>query len=263
MEIDPNAASFDPCNFDPNGSIIDRTYIYIHAQPIAMFDGDMESGSKYFYLHDRLGSVRAVVDSSGDVVNRYTYEPYGTDFTAETEETVDNPFKFTGQYHDEEIEQYHLRARQYDIYAARFTARDAVTGMLIQPLTLHRYLYCANDPINRFDASGEFFGFLGGQGLMGRMRASSAAFGARVMAIAGRAYAAAMYLVIVMDFAIYQFMTRGQANLGFFRSEWGKWGGSSTYKYHFHLPWGPGLGKHHLPYEFINWWKNFSSVYLK
>ena len=155
MEIDPNTANFDPCNFDPNGSIIDRTYVYVHAQPIAVFDGDMESGTKYFYLHDRLGSVRALVDSSGDVVNRYTYEPYGFDFTSETEETVDNFFKFTGQYHDEEIEQYYLRARQYDLYLSRFVGRDPLRGVFEEPLTLHRYLYCLNDPVNHVDLTGE------------------------------------------------------------------------------------------------------------
>jgi len=30
-----------------------------------------------FYLHDRLGSVRQVIDPNGDVKNRYTYKPFG------------------------------------------------------------------------------------------------------------------------------------------------------------------------------------------
>jgi RHS repeat-associated protein len=69
--------------------------------------------------------------------------------------TLDNPFMFTGQYYDSEIDQYYLRARQYDPLLARFTARDPVLGKFREPLTLHTYLYCLNDPVNRRDLSGE------------------------------------------------------------------------------------------------------------
>ncbi len=37
-------------------------------------------------LHDRLGSVRQVIDSSGDVENRYTYDPLGELFVAKIDE---------------------------------------------------------------------------------------------------------------------------------------------------------------------------------
>ena len=63
---------------------------------------------------------------------------------------------------------------------------------------------------------------------------------------------------------MWQFMNSGKLDLGFFRSEWGRWRSmNAPMKYHFHLPWGPGLGSHHLPYEAMNWWKNFVNVYFK
>jgi hypothetical protein len=37
----------------------------------------------------------------------------------------------------------------------RFTSRDPVKGKQKEPLTLHKYLYCLNDPINRVDLSGK------------------------------------------------------------------------------------------------------------
>ena len=74
----------------------------------------------------------------------------------DSEETITNPFKFTGQYFDSEINEYYLRARQYDPHISRFTSRDPVKGKAFEPLTLHKYLYCNNDPINRTDPSGEF-----------------------------------------------------------------------------------------------------------
>ena len=50
----------------------------------------------------------------------------------------------------------------YDPVLGRFTARDPITGTFKNPMTLHAYLYCINDPINYVDPSGEFLGFLGG-----------------------------------------------------------------------------------------------------
>ena len=46
------------------------------------------------------------------------------------------------------------RARMYDPEMKRFTSRDPVRGKYQEPLTLHRYLYCLNDPVNRYDLDG-------------------------------------------------------------------------------------------------------------
>jgi RHS repeat-associated protein len=109
-----------------------------------------------FYFHDRLGSVRQIIDTSGNVENRYTYRPFGESYDdeGEVEETITNPFKFTGQYFDAEIDEYYLRARQYDPHIGRFTSRDPVFGKFREPLTLHMYLYCLNNPTNLVDPNG-------------------------------------------------------------------------------------------------------------
>ena len=88
-----------------------------------------------------------------DVVKYYIYEPFGQ--VLDSGGTFDNPFMFTGQYFDSEIEEYYLRARQYNPHISRFTSRDPVAGKFKEPLTLHRYLYCLNDPVNGVDPSGE------------------------------------------------------------------------------------------------------------
>jgi RHS repeat-associated protein len=98
--------------------------------------------------------VRLIIDSSANVKNRYNYKPFGEVFTAETEETIGNPFGFTGQWYDSEIGEYYLRARMYDPHINRFTGRDPVFGKFEQPLTLHKYLYCQSNPINGIDPRG-------------------------------------------------------------------------------------------------------------
>jgi len=101
---------------------------------------------------NRVGSVWQVIDSAGNVVKYCTFEPFGR--TIESGGTFDDPFGFTGQYFDAEIGEYYLRARQYNPTIARFTARDPVFGKLEQPLSLHKYLYCENDPVNLIDPVG-------------------------------------------------------------------------------------------------------------
>jgi RHS repeat-associated protein len=131
---------------------IQKTYIYANSQIIAQHDGD-HTASRYFYLHDRLGSVRQVIDTSGAVVKYYTFEPFGQ--ALESGGTFDNSFMFTGQWFDSEIDEYHLRARQYDPYIYRFTSRDPADIMFFQkPLTFHKYLYCGNNPLNMVDPTG-------------------------------------------------------------------------------------------------------------
>jgi len=142
---------------DEDSFTIEKTYVYANSQILAQYTDPFSSAAKYLYLHDRLGSVRQVIDTLGnaDVQCRYTYDPFGELFDSEAEETEGlNPFKFTGQYFDDELGQYYLRARQYDPHIARFTSRDPVTGKFEEPLTLHKYLYCTNDPINKLDPSG-------------------------------------------------------------------------------------------------------------
>ena len=61
---------------------------------------------------DRLGSVRQVINQGGSVMNYYTYNPFGE--TIESGGTFANAFMFTGQWFDSEINEYYLRARQYE-----------------------------------------------------------------------------------------------------------------------------------------------------
>ncbi|MBL7152175.1 MAG: type II toxin-antitoxin system HicA family toxin [Phycisphaerae bacterium] len=167
-------------------SSLKKKYIYADRQIIAQHDGEM-SDDKYFYLHDRLGSVRLVLAANGDVAQYYTYEPFGEVIDANG--TFENAFRFTGQYFDAEIQEYYLRARQYNPGLARFTARDPVRGEYTEPLTLHKYLYCLNDPVDRIDPSGKFSlselkVTISTWGTA--MSAGVAKFGARAMGFAGK-----------------------------------------------------------------------------
>ena len=139
-----------PILIQSNGSTVDNTYIYANGQILAQHTGG-HTASRYFFLHDRLGSVRLVIDTSGNVKNRYIYGPFGrlhnnsSDF--EEEVPACGSFRFTGQYFDSEIDQYYP-------HIDRFTTRDPILGQFEDPLSLHKYLYCRNEPINKIDLRG-------------------------------------------------------------------------------------------------------------
>jgi len=58
-------------------SFLTQTYIYGNSQILAQHDGDWrdEEMGKYFYLRQRLGSGRQIINTSAGVVKYYTYEP--------------------------------------------------------------------------------------------------------------------------------------------------------------------------------------------
>ncbi|MFD3514743.1 RHS repeat-associated core domain-containing protein [Streptomyces sp. NPDC058657] len=103
-------------------------------------------GKSHYYLTDALGSVIGLVDETGKRVNTYLYTPSGAARTG-TQETVPQPFRFTGGYQDP-TGMYHFGARYYDPQLGRFTQNDP-SGQEKNP-----YLYAEGDPLNRIDPDG-------------------------------------------------------------------------------------------------------------
>ncbi|MCE5341361.1 MAG: RHS repeat-associated core domain-containing protein [Planctomycetaceae bacterium] len=130
---------------------IKKCCIYANAEILSEHDGGYNA-TQYYYLHDRLGSIRQVITSVGSVAKTLTYNPFGE--TIESYGDFSTSWQFTGQYLDSETGQYYLRARQYSPYLSRFTGRDLIVGQFENPLTLHKYLYCQNDPLNNYDLNG-------------------------------------------------------------------------------------------------------------
>jgi RHS repeat-associated protein len=149
---------------DVADSSLKKSYVYadgqILSQRVHTDPTDPNVFTPYFYVHDRLGSVRLVVGYASQfqivyTANSYTYTPFGSRYDVNPQDGVDDPWQFTGQWHDGEIDQYYLRARMYDPTMMRFTSRDPVFGKFTEPATLHMYLYCWNNPINFVDLNGE------------------------------------------------------------------------------------------------------------
>ncbi len=110
------------------------TYRYVYAnyidEPVMRWQ---TSNSTLLYYHrNQQYSVTAVTNSAGEVQERYAYSAYGVPTIANASGTVlstsaqNNRYLFTGREWDNEIQQYHYRARMYDASLGRFCSRDPI-----------------------------------------------------------------------------------------------------------------------------------------
>ncbi len=77
------------------------------------------------------------------------YSAYGELLTGKV-----SGYGYNGEYYDAATGMLNLRARQYEPAQGRFSQRDGLKGWATSPRSLNAYLYCQNDAINYFDASG-------------------------------------------------------------------------------------------------------------
>ena len=71
--------------------------------------------------------------------------------------TTPNNYLYTGEEFDSALGFYYLRARYYSNSTGRFTTGDPFAGRITDPVSLHRYLYAADNPVNLVDPGGRQF----------------------------------------------------------------------------------------------------------
>ena len=92
---------------------------------------DPQQGVGYYAHTDHQGSIRAITDDTGAVVNQYTYGAYGNTETAV--EAIPQRFRYTGREWDRDIALMHYRARVYDPDSGRFLQEDPIGLVAMHP----------------------------------------------------------------------------------------------------------------------------------
>lgn len=109
-----------------------------------------------FFITDGHNSTRVLVDAATNVVNAFAYDGFGTlIFSNQAPQTS---YLYCGEQFDSDLGLYYLRARYLCLTNGRFWTMDKIEGDGEDPLSLHKYLYAAADPIDYSDPTGNDLG---------------------------------------------------------------------------------------------------------
>ncbi len=118
--------------------------------------GEENQNGCQVYHYDLRGSTVKLTDAAGSVTDSFQYDDYGklTDHTGSSETS----FLYNGQYGimTDGNGLVYMRARYYNPDVHRFVSTDILEGDISDPLSLNRYIYCSNNPVNNLDPSGNF-----------------------------------------------------------------------------------------------------------
>ena len=154
-----SATTGDDCGFSYRGSFTYRTDE--SSQPDRVFEStpfgggrivgtvDDETEVRYF-LTDHLGSVRAVVNSGCEVLERNDYQPFGKRWNTASLPVSDNRDRFNGK------EDQSFAGLPFSDYGARMYDRERGRWLSQDPLQQYHspYVFCGNNPIRLIDLDG-------------------------------------------------------------------------------------------------------------
>ncbi|MDQ5987060.1 MAG: hypothetical protein CSYNP_02796 [Syntrophus sp. SKADARSKE-3] len=133
--------------YDQTGTVTAR---YTHGpkidDPLAM----EKNGQTYYFHADGLGSITAISNAQGIVVQQYAYDTFGNT-SVTMDGNIQQPYAFTGREFDKETGMYFYRARYYDPTVGRFVTKAPI-GFAGGDVNL--YGYVSNNPVNWGDSFG-------------------------------------------------------------------------------------------------------------
>jgi RHS repeat-associated protein len=149
-----------------DGALEKKHYIGGVAVVSETVSGGASFSSTRYLSFDHLGSLDAVTDETGAVVERFTFDAFGkrrqsnwlvmSDVTLFSAATTTRGF--TGHEMVDPVGLVHMNGRVYDPELGRFISADPVVQDLSNLQSWNRYSYVLNNPLSMTDPTGFFFG---------------------------------------------------------------------------------------------------------
>jgi len=109
-----------------------------------------QNNQKYYLHYDQVGSLRAVSDTTGNIIKEVSYDTFGK-LLRDSNEAFKVPFGFAGGLQDKDTKLTRFGYRDYDAYTGKWTAKDPI-GFSGGDSNL--YGYVLGDPVNWIDEDG-------------------------------------------------------------------------------------------------------------
>ena len=122
---------------------------------LSLINQRVPNTSTNYFVYDGHGSTRLLIDIGGNVANRFAYDAYGTLIASNG--APQTAYLYCGQQFDSTLGLYYNRARYLNPNTGRFWSMDTDEGDNEDPLSLHKYLYGGDNPVNNIDPSGHDF----------------------------------------------------------------------------------------------------------
>lgn len=148
---------------DANGNT--KEYLYIPTgDGISIVVVKSPSGTQLYYIHkDYLGSIVALTNSNGAIVEQMNYDPWGRfrNVSTWTNTNVVLPTiltrGYTGHEHLNQFNLINMNGRVYDPMLGLFLSPDNYIQDPDKSQNYNRYSYCLNNPLMYTDPTGEFW----------------------------------------------------------------------------------------------------------
>jgi RHS repeat-associated protein len=143
------------------GSTLERENIYRGGALLAIYEA--ATSALRYVLQDIQGSARAIVNSSGGIIARHDYLPFGEEIASGVGlrttgqgfgATDPNRQKYGLTERDDTTGLDHTWWRKYENRSGRWTSPDPLRGTIGAPQSFNLYTYAANDPVHLVDPTG-------------------------------------------------------------------------------------------------------------
>lgn len=145
----------------PDGNIRKIHYISGDDGLSAILIRNHGSDTLYYCYTDQLGSLTALTDMYGNVVERFAYDPWGKRRNPENWAQSDSrpghivTRGYTMHEHIDAFNIINMNGRVYDPLTAQFFSPDPYIAISDDWRSYNRYAYCLDNPFNFVDPSGE------------------------------------------------------------------------------------------------------------